>query len=166
MRTGTVLFIALILSAIGFGVFIYKYEFLEFPLTADKTYDSWYIEAEFEVRPQLYGQPISLDVKLPRESEHLAIVDENIISYGFGRNNYTDSFNNKILQLTKASPKNREVIFYRGVLYKLESSTEDKKFEVPIEKSIYNKKFRTAAPDDQNMGSVYSAIDSVIDEAK
>jgi hypothetical protein len=167
MRTGTVFFIALILSAIGLGIFFYKYEYLEFPLTANKTYDSWYIETELEVLPQTAGQPISLDVKLPRDSDHLAIVDENIIAYGFGRNSYTDSFNNKIMQLTKASPKSREVIFYRGVLYKLESSTVEKKFEIPIEKSIYNKKFRhSSVNDSENMDSVYNAIDSVIDEAK
>lgn len=164
MRTATVLFIALILSVIGAGIFLYKYEHLEFPLTANKTYDSWYIEAEFEVRPEVYGQPLSLDIKLPREGEHLAIVDENIISYGFGRNNYSDSFNNKILQLTKASPKSREVIFYRGVLYKLESSAGNKKFEVPIEKSVYNKKFRPSTTN-ENMDSVYNSIDSIIEEA-
>ena len=88
MRSTKVWVIAAILAALGIGVMLYKHFVLEFPLSPDTKYNSWYVETRLDLystNPWQPGdKPVLVNMQLPHASDTLALVDENIIARRFG----------------------------------------------------------------------------------
>ncbi len=167
MKTVSVIFTALIFAIIGGSVFYYKYNYLQFPTKPDKTFNSWYIEAKFELSPQkTWGEkPAILRFKLPSDTNKLAIVDEKFIAKNYGREKTKDADGNRVIEFTKRNLGNREIIFYRAIAYQLESSVSSDKVSKPPLDSPYSKRNRPSIIDEADE-PIYGAIDSILEEAR
>ena len=172
MRALSVFIISFILTACGLGLFYYKHHHLEFPLTPNKKYNSWYIEAKFEMKSNnpymgLVKQdtPVWLRFKLPKETPNIAIVDEDLIGKNFGKEITKDEFGNRVAEFTKRNITGREMVFYRAITYQLESPSEPDNVAPPVANSPYSSSNRLVTKDDKD-APFYEAIDALIGEAK
>ncbi len=130
-RNLQVFLLALLLAAVGLGVFYYKWQELEFPLTPTKTYTSWYVEARLEVQPpsrRSRDKAMQVDMKLPAASSNYVIVDENIVASGFG-SEIRERDGERIVSFSRRKVDEKETLFYRAIIYQLDSpasSTQQK----------------------------------------
>lgn len=171
MRSFRVFVLAGLLTAIGVSVFLYKHFTLEFPLTPHVTYNSWYVEARVDLtaknRWRETGAPLLFNLQLPHASDKFVLVDENIVASGFGYDiTEADSNGNRIAEFSKRAPDTRETIFYRAIVYQLDSPSVPKKATPPEPNSPYSKKNRPALEPEEKAEPIYVAIDALIDEAK
>ncbi|MFZ4125261.1 MAG: UUP1 family membrane protein [Rickettsiales bacterium] len=171
MRSLHVWILALIFAAIGFGIAAYKHYTLEFPLTPDTTYKSWYVESRVDLaskNPWRQGdKPIIFTLQLPHQSERFVLVDENIVARGFGHEiTESDADGNRTAVFSKRRMDANETIFYRAIVYELDSPSKQV-IEVPPEPdSSYQKKNRPKLEAGEKEAPVYVAIDALIGEAK
>ncbi|MDA8405702.1 MAG: UUP1 family membrane protein [Deltaproteobacteria bacterium] len=76
--------LALVLTALGLGVFSYKVFYLGFPLTPKTKAQVWHVEAR--LRFEADGGPVKVNMFLPLNSGQFAFTDEHFISTGYGLN--------------------------------------------------------------------------------
>ena len=76
------LILALVLIVTGAGVAWWKVESYGFPLQAEKTEDSWTVQARIRLRPE--DGPVKAELQLPSQTPGLARLREDYISRGFG----------------------------------------------------------------------------------
>jgi hypothetical protein len=74
--------LSLVLVLLGSGVAWWKVENYGFPLRADKTDDSWTVQARIRLRPA--EGPVKAELALPSQTPGLARLREDFISRGFG----------------------------------------------------------------------------------
>jgi len=170
MRSIRVFILAGILTAMGLGIFLYKHFTLEFPLTPHLTYNSWYVEARVDLTSKRWrdtGQPLLFNLQLPHASNRFVLVDENIVASGFGYDiTDADADGNRVAEFSKRKPASRETIFYRAIVYELDSPAVAKKEAPPEPNSPYSKRNRPELEPEQKADPIYVAIDALIDEAK
>jgi transglutaminase-like putative cysteine protease len=126
MRTFHVIILAFLLTAIALGIFYYKYRWLEFPLTPDKTYNSWYIETKLDItgsrRNRSGENPAIIRLYIPKSTSQYAIVDESIVASGFGYEILRpDDTPNRQVIFTKRRIDRTETAYYRAIVYELDS---------------------------------------------
>lgn len=145
MRSLQVWVVALILAGLGIFVMLYKHFTLEFPLTPDTTYKSWYVEARVDLaskNPWRQGdKPVMFNLQLPHHSERFVLVDENIVARGFGYEIIeTDEEGNRAAVFSKRKMDAEETIFYRAIVYELDSPTVQNESLPAVPDSPYSKK--------------------------
>lgn len=173
MRTLHVLILSLILSLSALGIFYYKYARLEFPLTPDKTYNSWYIEARTNIaagwRDAKGENPATLRLHIPpSNSNRFAIVEEKFVASGFGEEidaNRKDG--NRIVTFSKRQIDRSEAIFYRAMVYELDSPADvaPPKVRPPVT-SPYAPGNRPAPVVGPQVDPLLLAIDALVEEAR
>jgi hypothetical protein len=141
---------------------------LEFPLVPDKDYQSWYVETALHIKPvkRLAENPVLLKLKLPKRTESLAIVDESFVADGFGHEiAVDDDTGNRSVILSKRNVTGNDVLYYRAMIYQLDSpSVDDDSMPVKAD-TTYQKKNRpklNRLSDDP----LFIAIDSLLEEAR
>ncbi|NGX16642.1 inactive transglutaminase family protein [Wenzhouxiangella sp. XN24] len=83
MRLRHLLILVLVLSVIGTGFFVFKWQVLGFPLSADRDADTWTVEARVAFSRSTAG-PVKASFGLPSEPPGFRIFDEQFISRGYG----------------------------------------------------------------------------------
>jgi hypothetical protein len=163
------------LIILGLLIFFYKYTELKFPLTPSEQYDSWYIEARLSFKPDWSYQgdledptdrPVRVEMLLPRTQENLALIEEQFIADGYGIEVEKNGIDNRQALLTKRKGDRKELIYYRAIFYRLDSSEET---TIPREKpradSPFQKKKRPNYIEGAEADPLLQAIDGIIDEA-
>jgi hypothetical protein len=171
MRSLQVWVVAGILAGLGLSMMLYKHWKLEFPLTPDTTYKSWYVEARVDLKaknPWRQGdKPVVFTLQLPHHSERFVLVDENIVARGFGYEiTEADAEGNRAAIFSKRKMEAQETIFYRAVVYELDSPTAEAEAVPPPPDSPYSKQNRPKLEEGEREAPVYLAVDALIAEAR
>jgi hypothetical protein len=171
MRNMRVWVLAILLSVIGVSVMLYKHVVLEFPLSPDTTYNSWYLEARVDItakNPWKSGdKPLSLKMQLPTPGKQYVVVNETIIANGFGQEiSLSKKRKTREAIFTKRKMDARETIFYRASIYELDSPVK-RNIKAPAKpRSPYAKKNRTKPAEGEEIAPIFIAIDALIAEAR
>lgn len=171
MRSLRVFILAAILTVVGFSIFLYKHLTLEFPLTPQVTYNSWHVEARIDLasknRWRASGEPLLFAMQLPHASDRFALADETTVASGFGYDvAEKDEAGNRLAEFSKRKPSGSETIFYRAIVYELDSPAESPVVRPEAPNSPYSKRNRPKAEDSKEEAPIYVAIDALIEEAK
>ncbi len=171
MRSLRVFILAAILTVVGFSIFLYKHLTLEFPLTPQVTYNSWHVEARIDLasknRWRASGEPLLFAMQLPHASDRFALADETTVASGFGYDvAEKDEAGNRLAEFSKRKPSGSETIFYRAIVYELDSPSESPVMRPEAPNSPYSKRNRPQAEDSKEEAPIYVAIDALIEEAK
>lgn len=171
MRSIRVFILAGLLTFVGLSIFLYKHLTLEFPLSPHVTYNSWHVEARIDLasknRWRATGQPLIYSMHLPHASDRFALADENIVASGFGYDiAEKDAQGNRIAEFSKRKPSASETIFYRAIVYELDSPAPAETEKPALPDSPYSKRNRPQMTAEEEVAPIYVAIDALIDEAK
>jgi hypothetical protein len=107
--------LGLILAAAGLGVFLYKVQFLGFPLQPDGQALVWTVEARlsFEAGPG----PVKANLHIPGLTPGFALLDENFISRGFGFTTHYVSGGRQV-QWAVRQAEGPQTLYYRAIVYR------------------------------------------------
>lgn len=171
MRSIRVFILAAILTAVGLSIFLYKHLTLEFPLTPHVTYNSWHVEARIDLAPKnrwrATGEPLLFSMQMPHASDRFVLADETIVASGFGYDiAEKDDKGNRLAEFSKRKPSSSETIFYRAIVYELDSPSEAAVSKPELPDSPYSKRNRPELADEEKVAPIYVAIDALIEEAK
>lgn len=170
MRSTKVWFIALILAGIGLSILLYKNLVLEFPLSPNTTYNSWYVEARVDLSStegwKKGDKPVQFALQLPHASDRFVLVDENIVARGFGHEVETRDADNRVALFSKRRIDNQETIFYRAIVYELDSPGTAKITPPELPNSPYSKANRPTVEQGKQEDPIYVAVDALIDEGR
>jgi hypothetical protein len=172
MRSIRVFILAGMLTCCGLAVFLYKYLALEFPLTPDLTYNGWHVEARVDIAAKKHARlsdaPLLFSMQLPHTSRHFALADETIVASGFGYDiTEKDALGNRMVEFSKRRPAGSETIFYRAIVYQIDSPASTSAEVPPPPDSPYSKRNRPANNgEEKNSAPIYLAVDALIEEAK
>lgn len=171
MRSSKVWVIAGILAGLGMAIMLYKNLVLEFPLSPNTTYNSWYVEARIDLSSteswKKGDKPLVFSLQLPHASDRFALVDENIVARNFGHETETtEESDNRVALFSKRRIDNRETIFYRAIVYELDSPTKISVTAPAIPNSPYSRANRPKMEDGQKEEPIFVAVDALIDEAR
>lgn len=171
MRSTKVWIIAATLAALGLVVLLYKHFVLEFPLSPNTTYNSWYLETRLDLSSrnpwQPGDKPLLLSMQLPHPSERLVLVDENIIARGFGyETTSADELGNRQVVFSKRRIDARETIFYRAIVYELDAPKEIKSAAPEVPNSPYSRANRPKVEEGEKQAPIYLAVDALLEEAR
>lgn len=171
MRSTKVWIIAAMLAGIGAAVMLYKHYVLEFPLTPDTKYNSWYVETRLDLysrNPWQPGdKPLVLNMQLPHATDRLVLVDENIIARRFGfETTPPDANGNRQAVFSKRRIDNKETIFYRAIVYELDAPKAVASTPPEMPNSPYSQQNRPKLADGEKAAPIYLAVDALIEEAR
>jgi hypothetical protein len=171
MRSSNVWVIAALLGGIGLAIMCYKHFVLEFPLSPDTTYNSWYVETRVDLSStegyKKGDKPLLFSLQLPHASENFVLVDENIVARGFGHEVETGAdTDNRIALFSKRRIDSQETIFYRAIVYELDSPVKPKITAPEAANSPYSKENRPKVEEGKKEEPIYVAVDALIDEAR
>lgn len=171
MRSTKVWVMAAILAGLGLAIMLYKNVVLEFPLSPDTTYNSWYVEARVDLSStegwKKGDKPLLFSLQLPHKSDRLALADENIVARGFGHEiEQGDVNDNRIAMFSKRRIDNEETIFYRAIVYELDSAEHRSNDTPPPPNSPYSQANRPKVEEGKKQEPIYVAVDALIDEAR
>jgi len=131
-------FLALSLTVIGLGLFLYKALVLGFPLTPHRVSDIWNLEARIAF--VAHNRPVKVSLFIPYLTRRFAIVNENFISQGYGIATATEGGNRQAVW-SKRKAKGKQILYYRAEIRRIETKEsgialkppeiEDPKFEGP-----------------------------------
>jgi len=100
---------------LGSGIFIFKYHFLNFPLTPNKTSNLWDIEIRLSVDAD--NKSLKASLFLPGESENFTIISENFLSGKYGLIIEKKNNNRKAVWSIRKI-KGRQDLYYRVLVQK------------------------------------------------
>jgi hypothetical protein len=110
-----------LLTLAGLGIFTYKTVVLKFPLSPDSSSEVW----DIEVRVGFYAQgaPVKVRLYVPETSENYTMLDENLVSRGYGvRIRQLESNRQVVWSVRKAS--GQQALYYRVTMQKLRSQQD------------------------------------------
>lgn len=162
MRTNLTVLCAFVFTIFGLGVAAFKAWRLDYPLLPYTQSQSWHVEAQLSYTAT--GRPVKATMYLPRFGQGFSIVDENFISDGYGFSTKIDSKSgNRSAKWTKRNVRGREVLFYRGIIYRASTRSYHDDVKPEIEKVRYGTPaFAALAESDPS----YIALSSIIQEAQ
>ncbi len=176
MRHFTTTLLILVLTAISLSLFFYKSNVLEFPLTPNKQYHSWYVEMRIKFQPDYSlksdmeeptDKPVRFEMYVPRQPHDLAIVEEQIVANGYGRDLQEMDNGNRSVTFTKRKTDRHELLYYRTALYKLDSPEPTEGVtKKPLAESPYNIKRHPSLATKVKEDPLLMALESLILEAK
>lgn len=100
---------------LGAGIFIFKYYFLNFPLTPDTTSDLWDLEIRLSVNAG--NKSLKADLFLPGESENFTIISEHFLSGKYGLITKKNNNNRKAVWSIRKT-KGRQHLYYQVLVQK------------------------------------------------
>ena len=122
MRLAQVFTVCAVLVFIALSLFSYKAFVLNYPVTPNEDARSWRIEAKLRFFPEV-KKPVQVHLFKPQTTNHLAIVEENIVAPDYGISEKTGkTTGNKKIILSRRQARGQQVLFYQAVLYELNSS--------------------------------------------
>lgn len=151
--------LAALFTLIGLALFIYKSQWLNFPITPNETVNSWHIEAKLEFEAD--DAPVKVDFFIPKNTENYAIVDEHFISDGYGiKIKDSKHSNSRVLTWTKRLADEKQILFYRAILYEVVSASGNKAKALPIIQELFyqSPEFKALATDTPS----YMALNNLI----
>jgi hypothetical protein len=165
MKNLQVFILCVVLSAVGLTLFSNKVFNLGFPLTPDKQARSWQLEAKVSFNPQ--GKPIKANLFLPQSTGNFALVDESFITQEYGLDTkLLKESGNRVAVWSKRNAIGKQILYYRAVLYELDSSrADDGEATPPKASSPYLKRERSREVI-ANPPPLIVAIDSINAEAR
>ncbi len=170
MRSTKVWFIAAVLAGLGLSILLYKHLVLEFPLSPNTTYNSWYVEARVDLSStegwKKGDKPLQFALQLPHASDKFVLVDENIVARGFGHEVETGNGDNRVALFSKRRIDDQETIFYRAIVYELDSPGTAKVGLPELPNSPYSKTNRPKVEEGKKEDPIYVAVDALIEEAR
>lgn len=170
MRSTKVWVMATAMVGLGIAILLYKHLVLEFPLSPDTTYNSWYVEARVDLSStegwKRGDKPVLFALQLPHGGEKLGIANQNIVARGFGHEIETRKDGNQIALFSKRRIDNEETIFYRAVVYELDSPESREVKAPPAPDSPYSLANRPQVADGQKQEPIYVAVDALLEEAR
>jgi hypothetical protein len=105
----------------GLALFSYKLLVLHYPLSPDSRVKIW--DMEMRVSFLAKGKPVKVSLYVPRSSADYALLDENLVSRGYGVRIREVKGNRQVVwSIRKAS--GQQTLYYRATLQKLRSSDE------------------------------------------
>lgn len=107
--------LVLFLILIGVFIFWYKHASLGLPLTPDKKYEIWNVEAKINV--SVKAGPTKIQFIIPKDPYGYAIIDEDFVSGDYGQSIEDDGTNRKVIWAVRKSEGN-DVLYYRVQLLK------------------------------------------------
>jgi hypothetical protein len=116
--------LALILCAVGLGLFAYKARVLGYPVTPEAETQIWTVETRLSF--QAAPGPVKASLFIPGLTPGFAILDENFVSRGFG---FTTPYvsGGRQVQWAVRQAEGPQTLYYRAVVYRdptrLESDT-------------------------------------------
>jgi hypothetical protein len=160
VRLNETFYLVFLLTLIGLGIFVYRVFVLDFPVRPDRSLQSWHVEAKLEFRAQ--NKPVRVEMYLPRSSANYAIVDETYISDNYGITTTLDeATGNRLATWSKRQARNKEIIYYRAVLYEAHSASTAAQKKPRIDVPAYDSE-AYALMAAENTG--YFAMKQVIEE--
>lgn len=116
MKVGHLLFLALGLTVVGGGLFVFKWQVLGFPIDANRDADTWTVEARVAFERPSAG-PVKATLRLPQAPPGFVIFDEQFISRGYG---LTTGGGAGARQATWAARRARgeQALYYRATLFR------------------------------------------------
>lgn len=142
-------FLALGLTIIGLGLFLYKALVLGFPLTPHRISEIWNLEARIVFAA--HNKPVKVSLLIPRPIQGLAIVNENFISQGYGITTTTEEGNLQAVW-SKRKIKGQQTLYYRAVVRRISAKKPGSLLRPP---KIENPNFQ---------GPYLAASQSLVDE--
>lgn len=111
--------LAVLLIALGLGIFWYKAMHVGLPLMADVDSDIWTVEARVSFRGD--GRPVKASMRIPNKPPGFGILNENFVSRGYGLTTMEDQ-SNREAQWARRSARGPQALYYRVSVYR--DSTE------------------------------------------
>jgi hypothetical protein len=105
--------LALVLTALGLGLFAYKAYFLGFPLKPRTKVQVWNVEARISFVAQ--DKPVKLSMFIPSSTKRFALADEHFISSGYGLVASVEDGNRKAVWSIRQARKEQN-IYYQAVV--------------------------------------------------
>lgn len=105
----------------GLALFSYKLLVLHFPLSPGSQVKIWDMEVRVSFLAE--GKPVKVSLYVPRTSANYALLDENLVSRGYGMRIREVAGNRQVVwSIRKAS--GQQTLYYRATLQKLKSRDE------------------------------------------
>lgn len=127
---------------LGAGIFIFKYHFLNFPLTPDKTSNLWDIEIRLSADAD--NKSLKASLFLPGESEHFTINSEHFLSGKYGLITKKKDNNRKVVWSIRKT-KGRQHLYYRVLVQKTANKKPSKLKPGEISTSPLDEPYLSAA---------------------
>ena len=107
--------LALVLTLIGGGLFLYKWLVLEFPVTPGENTAIWRIETRLQFVAG--GGPAKVTLQIPQNSPQFTVISQNFVSPGFGYTTATER-GNRSATFSLANASGEKTIYYRAVVHR------------------------------------------------
>lgn len=127
---------------LGSGLFIFKYHFLDFPLTPDKTTNLWDIEIRLSVDAD--NKSLKASLFLPGESENFTIISEHFLSGKYGLITEKKNNNRKAVWSIRTM-KGRQDLYYRVLVQKTANKKPGKLNPGKISTPAFDEPYLSAA---------------------
>ena len=109
------MFLAAALILFGLGLAAWKVEVYGYPLTPDKTDESWTVQARVQILPG--DGPVKATLQLPSQSPGLGRLREDFISRGFGLDVQEERYRREATWAVRRV-SGRPVLYYRAQYYR------------------------------------------------
>ena len=106
--------LALALTAIGAGVFAYKWRVLGFPLASEAVAEAWTVEARVSFRKTRTG-PAKVTLVIPGSPNGFAVLDEQFISRGYGLSIEGDGNDRRAVWAIRRA-QGEQALYYRATI--------------------------------------------------
>lgn len=116
MRLRHLLVLVLLLTATGAGLFYYKWQVLGFPLVADRSTESWTVEARLAFSKPQTG-PAKVTMRLPASPPRFFIFDEQFISRGYGLT-VDEGTDSRVATWAIRRVRGEQALYYRATLFR------------------------------------------------
>ncbi|MDY6855071.1 MAG: inactive transglutaminase family protein [Thermodesulfobacteriota bacterium] len=130
--------LAIGLFVVGCGIFCYKTLVMRFPIRPQAQTDKW--DVEVRISFVAHNKPVKVSLFIPRTTERHIIVDEGLISRGYGlTTKKTDGNRQAVWSIRKA--KGLQILYYRAVVRQMGGKeappSQPPEFEVPYFEGPY-----------------------------
>ena len=142
MKTLHLLILCLALVGIGFGLFVYKFSYLGFPLSPDRVVDVWDVEAKISFEGK--SKPVKVILQIPQSDNQFIVASEHFVSGRFGLTTEKDKGNRRAIWSIRKT-KGYQTLYYRAVVRKKEKKTRPRVSEPELTKHQFNGPQFTAA---------------------
>jgi len=120
MTRGRVYALALILTLVGAGLFLYKVLSLGFPLVPASTVQVW--DLEFRLEFVARGTPAKVTLAIPQSEGPFVVVGENFVSGEYGLTTRVNDRGRAAIWSTRQAEA-QQVLYYRAAVQRLRGST-------------------------------------------
>ena len=111
MKKTHIYVLAICLTVIGLGLFLYKALILDFPLVPETKSYIWNIEARVTFMAQ--NEPVKVSLFIPDKPQKFAILNENFVSRGYGLSTVREGGNRKVVWSIRKD-KGVQSLYYRA----------------------------------------------------